>query len=155
MMLAGALTDSPMWLPTAVYWIGWALAHVVWWLVVTPTRNMEAIAPAASLVYWSLVYWSAGLAAWGWRKTKTSYGVREAVDFGDNARKLGRMPVKVIRWQTRTRVWVAAWGLLVGSMSLATLAFVGLAGAWTLVFLAALPIVKVRRMQRLRRWGKP
>ena len=154
-MLAGALSDSPMWLPWACYWTAWAFVHAAWWWVSTTTRHVEAIAPAASVVYWAAVWWLIGLGGWGWQATKRSYGVREAVDFGSGTSRLGRTPRTVIQWQTRTRVWVATWGLLVGYVGAVLLLAVGLLGAWSVFVVVAAVLAKVNRERRRARWSSP
>ena len=154
-MLAGALTDSPMWLPTALYWVAWALAHAVWWWVSTATRNMEAIAPAASIVYWLAVWYSFAVASWGWTKTKTVYGIREAVDFGEGTRSLGRFPRRMVQGQTRLRVFVATYGLAVGGLSCALLLAVGIAGAWSIPLAVGWAVVRVNRARRRARLVGP
>lgn len=154
-MVAGLFTSSPMWLGWAIYWVARSVAHAVWWWLRTATLNMEALAPAASIVYWLAVWWTFYLGAWGWRLARKSYGVREAVDFGEGTRQLGKFPRAVIQWQTRTRVKVAAYGLAAGFGLCALLLAAGILGAWSL---AVLVIIGVRRLQRARRaayWATP
>jgi hypothetical protein len=150
-MIGGALTSSPMWLPWAAYWVAWAVVHAVWWWLRTATLNAEALAPAASVLYWLLVWASFNVAVWGWRKTKTSYGIREAVDFGSGTTSLGSMPRKVIQGQTRLRVFVATYGLVLGSVSLAALLLAGILGAWTMAAVALWGSVKLNTARRVAR----
>lgn len=154
-VLAGALTDSPNWMLWVVYGLAWFAGHAGYWLLVTPTRNMEAIAPGASAVYWLAVGWSMTLAGWGWKSSKHVFGVGEAVDFGSAASRLGKVPAWTIRYQTKLRVWAATWGLLVGWGALAFLAIVGLAGAWSLALGPVVVLTRLRRAQRLQRWNRP
>jgi hypothetical protein len=150
-MLAGALTDSPMWLPWAAYWIGWAVFQVVRWWVVTATRNMESIAPLASVVYWWLVWVSASSFGWAWKRLKGAYGLREAVDFGESAERLGKLAVTLVRGQTKIRVQSAALAVLVSGVAFATLLALGILGAWSLVVVVTVPAVWwVRRLNGAR-----
>jgi hypothetical protein len=150
-MLAALLTDSPMWLPWAVYWAGWAVAHAVWWWVTTTTRNLEAIAPLASVVYWVAVAWLWGAVGWAWTRTKNVYGLREAVDLGDDAQKLGKLTRTVIRGQTKLRTQAAATSLVATSTALVGLLALGIMGAWSLLLGVLVPSVWwVRRLNGAR-----
>lgn len=152
-MLGGALTSSPSWLFWVPYWLARGLFVACRWWLITATRNMEAVATGASIVYWLGVWYSFAFGAWGWKKTRGAYGIREAVDFGESADQLGRLPKTVIQWQTRARVRFFAMSLLVGWVACAALLAVGVLGAWSLPAAVAWVVARVRREQRGRRWA--
>lgn len=147
-MLAGALTDSPLWLPTAVYWLCWAVAHAVWWWLATATANMEAIAPLASAVYWGLVWVAASTFGWSWKRLRGVYGLREAVDFGEGADRLGKLAKTLVQGQTKLRVQTTALSVAGSGTALGVLLALGVLGAWSLLVAVAVPAVWwVRRLR--------
>lgn len=152
-LIAGALTSSPSWLFWGPYWLLRGFGVALRWWFTTATKNAEAVATGASIVYWLAVWYSFSAGCWGWKKTRGAYGIREAVDFGENADRLGTRTKNIIQWQTRTRVKFSAMTLLYGFSACACLLVLGVLGAWTLPALLAYMVARVRREQRGRKWA--
>lgn len=120
----------------------WCLARVgqlLWWMAVTPTRNVADLGPGWVVAYWGAVAASLMVGGWGSSAVRQVRKGSDFLEFNPEARGGGAWVgkvVTVIRFQVAAEAWVAGTALVVGYSAFLALMVVGILWRW-------LPIVVI------------